>query len=228
MPVLPYGHHPGPFAPFSALTRLAVSAASDGNEPMAWNTLPFGMIQRISPSGPAAAVLARPFPRRAFRARLRFRALLSRPFALSSRSGPLRSGSGDAPAVPRVTTAPRPSWFVAAAVNAQPDLVHGRDPPTCSSAFATDGRSPGVLRQERTASRRAGQRRESRTAPPSRSWPWLAEDVDRGADCAMAADDDVRDHARPARLVRGTEPGAVVAVEVLVEDQVVSPLRVLL
>ena len=33
---------------------------------MAWNMLPFGMIQRISPRGPAAAVLAQPFPRRAF------------------------------------------------------------------------------------------------------------------------------------------------------------------
>src|SRR5215207_11521445 len=35
--------------------------------------------------------------------------------------------------------------------------------------------------------------------------------------------DQVGHQPRPSRLVRGTEPGAVVAVEVLVEDQVAAP-----
>ena len=44
----------------------------------------------------------------------------------------------------------------------------------------------------------------------------------------MAAADHVGDQAGPAGLVRGAEPGAVVAVEVLAEDQVVPPGRVVL
>ena len=42
------------------------------------------------------------------------------------------------------------------------------------------------------------------------------------------AADDVGDHAGPARLVGRAEAGAVVAVEVLVEDEVVLPRRVVL
>ena len=42
------------------------------------------------------------------------------------------------------------------------------------------------------------------------------------------ASDEVGDHAGPAGLVGGAEPGAVVAVEVLVEEQVVVPRRVAL
>ena len=44
----------------------------------------------------------------------------------------------------------------------------------------------------------------------------------------MAAPDDVGDEAGPAGLVRGPEPGAVVAVEVLGESDVVPPPRVVL
>ena len=44
----------------------------------------------------------------------------------------------------------------------------------------------------------------------------------------MAAADDVGDQAGPAGLVRRAQPGAVVAVEVLVEHQVVLPRRVVL
>ena len=36
------------------------------------------------------------------------------------------------------------------------------------------------------------------------------------------------DHPRPSRLMVGPEPGAVVAVEVLVEQEMVAPVRVLL
>ena len=42
----------------------------------------------------------------------------------------------------------------------------------------------------------------------------------------MATPDDIGDHAGPAGLVGGTQPSAVVAVEVLVEKQVVLPCRV--
>ena len=53
------------------------------------------------------------------------------------------------------------------------------------------------------------------------SWPALlgtaADHVADGADRAVAADD-VRDQPGPPGLVRGAEPGAVVAVEVLVEQ----------
>src|SRR5207237_9117420 len=38
--------------------------------------------------------------------------------------------------------------------------------------------------------------------------------------------DQFRDESRPSRLVAGTDPGAVVAVEVLVEEQVIPELRV--
>ena len=40
--------------------------------------------------------------------------------------------------------------------------------------------------------------------------------------------DQVRDQSRPSGLVIGAEPGAVVAVEVLVEEQQVAPVRILL
>src|SRR5262245_55239308 len=43
---------------------------------------------------------------------------------------------------------------------------------------------------------------------------------------AAGADDQVGDDARPAGLVRRAEAGAVVAVEVLVEEEVVLPGRV--
>ena len=45
---------------------------------------------------------------------------------------------------------------------------------------------------------------------------------------AAAAADHVRHDPRPPGLVRGAEPGAVVAVEVLVEEDVVLPVRVVL
>ena len=45
---------------------------------------------------------------------------------------------------------------------------------------------------------------------------------------AVAAADDVGDQPGPAGLVGGAEPGAVVAVEVLVEEEVVPPRRVVL
>jgi hypothetical protein len=44
----------------------------------------------------------------------------------------------------------------------------------------------------------------------------------------MAAADHVGDHTRPAGLVGGTEAGRVVAVEVLAEDEVVLPRRIVL
>src|SRR6266536_919661 len=40
--------------------------------------------------------------------------------------------------------------------------------------------------------------------------------------------DHVRDEPGPARLMRGAEPGAVVAVEVLVEDEIVFPRGIVL
>ena len=43
---------------------------------------------------------------------------------------------------------------------------------------------------------------------------------------SAAAPDHVRDDSRPARLMRSAEPGAVVAVEVLAEENVVLPRRV--
>ena len=64
------------------------------------------------------------------------------------------------------------------------------------------------------------------------SWPGLpgngTDHVADGADRAVAAADHVGDQPGPAGLVRGAQPGAVVAVEVLVEQQVVFPGRVVL
>ena len=66
--------------------------------------------------------------------------------------------------------------------------------------------------------------------PGSSSLRPLLQHVGKLADgvhaVAGAAADEVGDDAGPARLVRGAEPGAVVAVEVLVEDDVVLPRRV--
>ena len=53
-----------------------------------------------------------------------------------------------------------------------------------------------------------------------------AQHVAQGRHVAVAAADRVGDHPGPAGLVGGAQPGAVVAVEVLVEHQVVLPGRV--
>ena len=45
---------------------------------------------------------------------------------------------------------------------------------------------------------------------------------------ALAADDEIGHEPGPSRLMRGTEPGTVVAVEVLVEEDEVAPVRVVL
>ncbi|MGD0605510.1 MAG: hypothetical protein ABSA53_18150 [Streptosporangiaceae bacterium] len=64
---------------------------------------------------------------------------------------------------------------------------------------------------------------------PRLRWSWLIllvqepDDVGDGAHLAVAAADDVGDQAGPAGLVPGAEGGAVVAVEVLAEQQVVPP-----
>src|SRR5262250_3321275 len=50
-----------------------------------------------------------------------------------------------------------------------------------------------------------------------------AENIADGMDVAAAADDYVRDQPGPAGLVARADRGAVVAVEVLAEDQVVFP-----
>ena len=60
---------------------------------------------------------------------------------------------------------------------------------------------------------------------------WLAAvrtHVAEGVNVAVAAPDGIGDDAGPAGLVRGAEAGAVVAMEVLVEHQVVLPRRVVL
>src|ERR1700720_2157508 len=49
------------------------------------------------------------------------------------------------------------------------------------------------------------------------------DDVADGFDVPVAAADQVGAHAGPAGLVEGADRGAVVAVEVLAEDQVVAP-----
>ena len=81
------------------------------------------------------------------------------------------------------------------------------------------------------ARRAAEERRPSRraTRPESRreAQPKICHQIgDREDPCAAAAPDQVRDEPRPARLVRGAQPGAVVAVEVLVEQDLVAPARV--
>ena len=85
--------------------------------------------------------------------------------------------------------------------------------------------------------RRAGRRR-SAAGRGGRRGTWWCHDcgllrngtdhIADGADRAVAAADHVRDQPGPSGLVRGAEPGAVVAVEVLVEQQVVFPGRVVL
>src|ERR1700728_2773490 len=54
----------------------------------------------------------------------------------------------------------------------------------------------------------------------------LAEHITQRGAGRVAAPDVVGSQPGPSGLVRGAEPGAAVAVEVLVEDQVVSPRRV--
>src|SRR5581483_12455965 len=51
---------------------------------------------------------------------------------------------------------------------------------------------------------------------------------DCGKQSAIPVEDQVRDQAGPAGLMRGAEPGTRVAVEVLVEEDQVAPGRVLL
>src|SRR6266516_4396242 len=55
-----------------------------------------------------------------------------------------------------------------------------------------------------------------------------AEQVADGPDGAVAAADHTRDQAGPFGLMRGAAPGVVVAMEILVEQQVVFPRRVVL
>src|SRR4029079_1960288 len=56
----------------------------------------------------------------------------------------------------------------------------------------------------------------------------FAEQVADRGDLTVTATNDVGDDAGPAGLVRGTEPGGVVAVEVLGEHEVVPPPWVVL
>ena len=65
-----------------------------------------------------------------------------------------------------------------------------------------------------------------------RRWSWPGPAVDDPVEVGEGVDpvarppaDQVGDQPRPPRLVRGAEPGAVVAVEVLVEEQVVRSRR---
>ena len=108
---------------------------------------------------------------------------------------------------------------------------------------AAAGRAPpGAARPARRDDRRAGARGrgDARSSPsPSRRRPpgHAGGEPDPGAHLglgsisspsvgispAAAADDQVGDEAGPAGLVRRAEPGAVVAVEVLVEQDVVLP-----
>src|SRR5438128_12214425 len=53
----------------------------------------------------------------------------------------------------------------------------------------------------------------------------LGNDLARAASRAVFAPDQVGDQPGPSGLVRGAKPGAVIAVEVFAEEQVVTPRR---
>ena len=75
--------------------------------------------------------------------------------------------------------------------------------------------------RELASGQRAGGRRLGTLTTRLRSQP--PDDVADGFDLPVAAADQVGDHAGPAGLVERADRGAVVAVEVFAEDQVVVP-----
>src|SRR6516165_3178812 len=83
-----------------------------------------------------------------------------------------------------------------------------------SVTVATSGNSgPGSVSQPRPSTWRSSHGLR----------PEAPDDVACGFDVSVASADEVGDHAGPAGLVEGADRGAVVAVEVLAEDQVVVP-----
>src|SRR6266542_1618161 len=87
-----------------------------------------------------------------------------------------------------------------------------------------DTRCLGVLAGQRDWLPRSATYRLSWLIPHIKETDHVADGIDR----AVAAADHVRDEPGPARLMRGAEPGAVVAVEVLVEDEIVFPRGIVL
>ena len=104
--------------------------------------------------------------------------------------------------------------------------------PRCSPGVAPSGNSrPGSAAGRPFGAARAAGTVAGRGGGLASGHGWafrccVAQDVAEGPDRAVAAQDHVGDQAGPPGLVEGADRGAVVAVEVLAEDQVVLPGRI--